>query len=90
MMTLHYFKSAQCSACIALLPKVEQLLKRYPNVKLHLIDVDYQRELAASFNIFSVPAIVVTIDEKTYFQEVGIFSVQTLDEKLNRLYQLCY
>ncbi len=90
MMTLHYFKGSQCSACIALLPKVKQLLKKYPNVKLHIIDVEHQRELAASFNIFSIPAIVVTIDEKTYFQEAGIFSVQTLDEKLNRLYYLCY
>ena len=90
MMTLHYFKSSRCSACLALFPKVEQLLKQYPEIKLHLINVDTQAELAASFNIFSVPAIVVTIDEKTYIKEAGIFSVQTLDEKIHRLYHLFY
>lgn len=89
-MTLHYFKGSQCSACLALLPKVEQLLKQYPEIKFNLIDLDTAPELAVSFNIFSVPAIVVTIDEKVYLKEAGIFSVYTLEEKLHRLYQLCY
>ena len=54
------------------------------------INVDTQAELAASFNIFSVPASVVTIYEKPYIKEAGIFSVQTLDEKIHRLYHLFY
>ena len=72
---------------LPLFPKVEQLLKQYPEIKLHLINVDTQAEAPATyFNIFSVPAIVVTIDEKPYIKEAGIFSVQTLDEKIHQVF----
>lgn len=87
---VYYFKGKQCSACLALLPKVEQMLKKYPNIELKIIDVDNDSSLAASFNIFSVPAVIACIDNKVYIQQAGIFSIQTLEEKIQRLYELLY
>ena len=87
-MILFYFKGSQCSACLALYPKVETMVKQYLSIKLQVIQLDTEPELAAYFNIYSVPATVLYVDGKEYIREAGIFSVQALEAKIERLLDL--
>lgn len=89
-MTLLYFKGKQCSACLALLPKVERLLEQYPEIEMHVIDVDTDAEISSHYGVYSVPATILFVDGKEYIKEAGIFSVHTLNEKINRLYEMIY
>jgi len=78
-MMLLYFKGSQCSACLALLPKVEKLIEQYPEI-----------EMRSHFGVYSVPATILFIEGKEYIKEAGIFSIHTLNEKINRLYEMIY
>lgn len=85
---LFYFKGSQCSACLALYPKVKQMIRKYPQVHLHVIQLDEEPELAAYLNIYSVPAVLLYVEGREYIREAGIFSVQTLEAKIKRLVNL--
>lgn len=52
-MMLLYFKGSQCSACLALLPKVEKLIEQYPEIEMRIIDVNKDAEISSHFGVYS-------------------------------------
>lgn len=55
-----YFQGKGCSVCHALLPKIENLVKsRFPEVKLHVIDLQEDPEISGQLCVFTVPFILV-------------------------------
>ncbi|HAX73812.1 MAG TPA: thioredoxin [Firmicutes bacterium] len=82
---LLYFKNNHCSVCGVLLLKVQVLLLRFPKIKILVIDTDECLNIAASFNIYSAPALMVYIDGKEYIREAGIMSVTKLEQDIKRL-----
>ena len=42
------------------------------------------------WGVYSVPATILFIEGKEYIKEAGIFSIHTLNEKINRLYEMIY
>ncbi|WP_345770255.1 thioredoxin family protein [Turicibacter sanguinis] len=89
-MMLLYFKGSQCSACLALLPKVGKIIEQYPEIEMRIIDVNKDAEISSHFGVYSVPATILFIEGKEYIKEAGIFSIHTLNEKINRLYEMIY
>ena len=85
-MMLLYFKGSQCSACLAL----EKLIEQYPEIEMRIIDVNKDAEISSHFGVYSVPATILFIEGKEYIKEAGIFSIHTLNEKINRLYEMIY
>lgn len=89
-MVLIYFGNNGCGVCKVMKPKVEVLLQEYPNVKSAYIDTDNSLELSASYNIFSVPAILVFTKSKEIIREARHISLRDLDERINRYYNLMF
>lgn len=65
------FWASWCGPCRMVSPVVDEIAEELPSVKVGKINVDEQRELAARFNIMSIPTLVVVQNGKVVKQEVG-------------------
>lgn len=84
-----YFKGENCGVCAALLPKIEaHFLENYPLLKFEIIPVETSPKIAAQFNVFTIPVLIILFDNKEHFRFVRNFSAIEIDQKLNRTYQL--
>ena len=60
-----------CGPCRMVGPVMEEIARERPDVKVGKIDVDEQRELAAAFQIMSIPTLVVISGGKLVKHAVG-------------------
>ncbi|WP_455796683.1 thioredoxin family protein [Clostridium butyricum] len=61
-----YFTGRDCGACEAIKFKVEEILKSFPRVKSGEIDGEKHPDICAEFNVFSLPLLILYVDEKEY------------------------
>lgn len=87
---LVYFGGNNCNVCTAMKPKVVELLKDYPKIKCAQVDVEKSIELAAAYNIFTIPVILVFIEGKEIIREARHISIQELNSKIERYYNMFY
>ena len=86
-----YFYNDLCAPCLALRPKVEQLLKdSFPQLKLMKINAAEHPDLAAKYQVFSAPAILVFFEGQEYIRESKNVSISELHDKIGRLYKLLF
>lgn len=84
-----YFSSINCGVCVALKPKIEQLLiKEYPLMVFQEIKSNESPEIAAYFRVFSAPTLLVFFDGKEFLRNVRNMSIIELEQKLNRPYNM--
>lgn len=83
-MVLVYFSSANCGVCKSLLPKLLSLLSKYPQIKAVKAELSSAPELAASFCIFTVPALILFVMGKETLREAGFIHINELDQKIAR------
>lgn len=89
-MLLLYFGSDTCGVCRDMLPKLEKILKNYPDITAVQIEAQRLPALSASYGIFAIPAIILLIEGKETLREAGIISLTDLDQKISRYYDLFY
>lgn len=89
-MTLLYFGMDSCGVCVDLLPKVEKMLEKYKNIKSYHIDARNDIKVAAEFDVFTVPVIVLYINGKETVRLARHISVIDLEEKVDRYYNMLY
>lgn len=89
-MALLYFSGSTCGVCRDMLPKLEKLLERYPRIRAARAETQDLPELAAAHGVFSVPAILLFIQGKETVREAGIISLDGLERKIARYYELLY
>lgn len=87
-MLLMYFGSDACGVCRDMMPKIENMLAKYPNIEAIKIDAENSLELSASYNVFTVPVIILFIQGKETLREARIISVLNLEQKISRYYDL--
>lgn len=61
-----------CGPCRMVGPVLEEIAGERTDIKVGKINVDEQRELAAAFQIMSIPTLVVMRDGKAVNQAVGV------------------
>ncbi len=84
-MVLLYLISPECSACYALQPKIEALLKdQFPKITYVEIDISASPVVTGQLRIFTAPAIILFIEGKESFRFVRAFSIYELTQKLER------
>ena len=66
------FWAAWCGPCRRVSPVIEEIAEERPDVKVCKVNVDEQQELAAEFQIMSIPALVVMEHGKIVNQSVGV------------------
>jgi thiol-disulfide isomerase/thioredoxin len=87
-MLLLYFGSNNCNVCVAIKPKIEKLIKEYNKINCVQVDIDKSVEIAAQYNIFSIPAILLFIRGKETIREVRFISIEILSDKIARYHDI--
>ena len=76
------FWASWCGPCRMVLPLVEQLSEERPDVKVCKINVDEQPELAAQFNVMTIPTLVVMDGGKELTRTSGARPKEAIEELL--------
>jgi thioredoxin len=80
------FYADWCGPCQSLLPTVEKLSKDYEGkIEIQKVNVDQNSELAAKFEVRSIPALFFIKDSKVIDKFNGLQSESVLREKLEAL-----
>jgi len=82
-----YISQPNCSVCHGLLPQVQQLMIKYPEINLGHINTDEVMEVASHFSVFTVPVLLLFIDGKEYVREARIVHMDLFDEKIKKIYE---
>ena len=76
------FWAPWCGPCRMLSPVVDKLADELSNVKVCKINIDEQPELAAGFNVMSIPTLVVIKNGKAAATSVGVVSREKILDML--------
>ena len=88
---LLYFSRETCSVGEALEPKVIKMLKEeYPKIPFYFVDMDKTPSIAADFQVFVEPTIIVLFDKKETVRKTRVISIPELSESLERIYQIAF
>lgn len=76
------FWASWCGPCRSMNPTIEALARDF---KIAKVNVDTNQELAARYNISSIPALMIFKDGKIVAQHVGVVPEATLRAEMERL-----
>ena len=66
------FWAGWCGPCRMLSPVIDQIATERPDIKVGKINVDEQPDLAAMFQVMSIPTVVVIKGGKEVSRSVGV------------------
>jgi thioredoxin 1 len=79
------FWAPWCVPCKMVAPVLDELAGDYPDkLKIAKINVDEEGELAAEYNIVSIPALLIFKDGKIVDQQVGAVPKNILESKIKQ------
>lgn len=59
--------------------------QKYQSIELVVVDVAQNPKLAADFGVFTVPVVILTIEDKENERWIRSFGLIELEQKLDRL-----
>lgn len=65
------FWASWCGPCRMVSPIVDEIAEEHPEIKVGKVDVDDQPELAAAFQVVSIPSLFVIKNGKIVNQAMG-------------------
>lgn len=89
-MRLVYISRPSCGVCKALIPKIEDMLGDFPEIKAGYVDLDKIPEAAGKFSIFTIPGILIFIQGKESIRKARYVSVDQLAGEIDRYYSMLF
>jgi len=84
-----YFSSPSCSVCKVLRPKLMQAIEEtYPQIGRYHADISLTPEIAAEFQVFSAPTIIIFLEGREFIRKGRALSVDGLLQEIKRPYEL--
>ena len=78
------FWAPWCGPCRGFAPVFEKASEAHPDVVFAKVNTDEQQELAGSFNIRSIPTLMVFRDKVILYQQAGAVPASTLEQILTQ------
>lgn len=89
-MAIVYFTGSRCGACEAIKIKIEEIIKRYPEIKNGEINGETNLEIAAKYDVFSVPIFLLYIEGKESLRIGRNVNLLELERNIERYYHMIY
>lgn len=86
--SLLYFSSQNCGVCVALFPKIKDLLKNYTKIVYAKVDIDEVQLAVGRYSVFTAPTLIMFINNKEILRQSRFISIIELQEKIERFYNL--
>ncbi|PAD20655.1 thioredoxin family protein [Terribacillus saccharophilus] len=80
-----FISSPGCSVCQALLPRIEDMLQKHPEIELGYADASEVSEVTGKFLAFGAPTILVFAEGKEQIREGRFIRMEDFENKLERL-----
>ena len=78
------FWAPWCGPCRGFAPVFESASQAHPDVVFAKVNTDSEQELAGSFNIRSIPTLMVFREKVILFQQAGALPASALEQMLSR------
>ncbi|MFJ9539736.1 thioredoxin [Streptomyces sp. NPDC101225] len=79
------FWAAWCGPCRMFAPVYEKAAERHPDIVFGKVDTEAQPELAAAFQISSIPTLVAVRDRTVLYAQAGALPPQALEELITKI-----
>lgn len=82
------FWASWCGPCQAFAPIYEAASERYPDIVFAKVNTEEEREIAAHFNIRSIPTIMVFRSQMLVFAQPGMLPESAIEELITKVKEL--
>lgn len=82
------FWAGWCGPCRSFGPVYEAASEKYPNIVFAKVDTEAEQQLAAEFQIHSIPTLAVFREQVLLFMEAGALPAKALDELISQVQAL--
>ena len=82
------FWASWCGPCRSFAPVFEQAATEHPDIVFGKVDTEDQQELAATFNIRSIPTLMVFRDQVLLYSQPGALPKAALDDLIGQVRKL--
>ncbi|WP_291648902.1 thioredoxin family protein [Clostridium sp.] len=90
LINIVYFSGSTCGACDAIKEKVLHITKNYEKIEFMEINAVENKELAASYNIFSLPILLLFVNGKETLRVGRYFDLLDFKNAIDRYYNLIF
>lgn len=82
------FWAAWCGPCRSFAPTFEKVSELHPDVVFGKVDTEAQQGLAASFNIMSIPTLMIIRENVVVFSQAGALPEKALKDLIGQAMKL--
>ncbi len=79
------FWAAWCGPCRTFAPIFEQASEAHPDMVFAKVDTEAEQQLAAAFNIFSIPTLMIIREQVVLYAGAGALPERALNELIDRV-----
>ncbi len=89
MAVMLYFSAPTCNVCHALKPKLLAAIEsNFKEFEIISVDVSQSQDVAADFNVFAIPTLLIFLDGREFVRKSRHMSVDEVVAEIKRPYDI--